>query len=144
MLVYIFLGVIWAFVIYRLIRGSKITVETEKSKYNALAIVLLIMALAFFLIREFSIVNLIISIGVCLAYIIYICIPNGYNEEAIYVKGMVFPYNKIDEVNKEYIDDIYRLNFRYKFRFYYLEVKEGNEKIINECEQLYKKRGNLL
>lgn len=140
---YIFLGLIWAFVTYRLIRGSKIKVETEKSKYNLLAIVLLAIALLVLIIRQFSIKNLIVSIGVCLAYIVYTCIPNGYNEEAIYVKGKVFPYETIDEVSKEYIDDIYRLNFRHKFRFYYLEVKEGNEGIIIDCEKLYKKRRNI-
>ena len=129
----------WVYVIYRLISGSKIKVETLKGKYNLVSIVLVIGAFIFLLIKRFSLINLIFALGIVLAYIMYTCIPSGYNEEAIYIKGKKCPYNKIDEVKKEYVDDVYRLNFRYKFRYYFIDAKEGNEKIINDCEQLYKK-----
>lgn len=133
---------VWAFVIYRLISGSKITQITEKNRYNIVSIIVAIVAMIIFLIKNYSLLNLLCSFGVVLAYILYTCIPSGYNEEAIYIHGKKCPYNKIDEVRKEPTTYTYRLSFRYRYRFYYIDAKRENRQIIEYCEYLYKKGRN--
>ena len=129
----------WGFVIYRLFSGSKIKVETLRNSYNWISIVCVIATAVVIIINEQTVYSIILAIASALAYILFTCIPSGYNDEAIFVRGLRCPYNKITDTKKEYIKDIYRFNFKYRHRFYYIDVKEGNEKIINECEQLYKK-----
>ena len=133
---------VWIFVIYRLIRGSKITTVTEKNRYNIVSIIVAVVAMVIFLFKNYSLLNLFLSLGIVLAYILYTCIPSGYNEEAIYIHCKKCPFSKIDEVRKEPTAYTYRLNFRYRFRFYYIDAKRENKQIIDYCEYLYKKGSN--
>ena len=43
---------VWVFVIYRLISGSKITQITEKNRYNIVSIIVAIVAMIIFLIKN--------------------------------------------------------------------------------------------
>lgn len=139
-LAFIVVGVcFWGFVIYRLIKGSKIEVEVSRNRYNVISIITVVICAIILVILDYSLTNLIYIIVIALGYILYTCIPSGYNNEAIFIKGKKMPYCKIEDLKKEYFNGICRLNIKYGFRFYYLDEKIENKILLENCEQLYKR-----
>ena len=74
--------------------------------------------------------------------LLYSSIPSGFNETGISLRGIFFPYSKIENIKGEYTDNKYRLNFMSRNMQYYLEVKDDDDRILKNCEFYYKKEKN--
>lgn len=134
--------VISAFVLYCLFNGSKIKQETlpVRTIYWPLSA----LALGIFLMMTVGkgLVNL-ICIGVIFVMsLLYSSIPSGFNESGISLRGIFFPYRKIENIKGEYLNEKYRLNFMVRNMQFYLEVKDDDDKILKNCEFYYKKEKN--
>lgn len=143
MLVSIILAiVISTFVLHCLFNGSKIKFETlpVRTIYWPLSAV----ALGIFLTMTVgkSMINM-VCIGVIFVMsLLYSSIPSGFNESGISLRGIFFPYRKIENIKGEYLNEKYRLNFMVRNMQFYLEVKDDDDKILKNCEFYYKKEKN--
>lgn len=131
-----------AFVLYCLFNGSKIKYETlpVRAIYWPLSAV----ALGIFLMMTVgkNLINVICIVVIFVMSILYSSIPSGFNETGISLRGIFFPYRKIENIKGEYTDNKYRLNFMSRNMQFYLEVKDDDDRILKNCEFYYKKEKN--
>lgn len=143
MLVSIILAIVISmFVLYCLFNGSKIKFETlpVRTIYWPLSAV----TLGIFLTMTvgMGMIN-VVCIGVIFVMsLLYSSIPSGFNESGISLRGIFFPYRKIENIKGEYLNEKYRLNFMVRNMQFYLEVKDDDDKMLKNCEFYYKKEKN--
>ena len=100
------------FVFSRLFGGKKINYECGKRSKAYEVIFFILLGLVMYYRNP----NLYGIISLCLFLIsgaIYHILPSGLADKAIVVKGKVYPFNKIDDMDLEGIDGECRLNFKY-------------------------------
>ena len=131
-----------AYVIYCLFNGSKIHTETMMVKRPYWLLSGVTLAFIVFILSKRDIFGGVLFIICLLMGTLYSSIPSGFNDKGIYLRGIFYPYRTIRNMYPEYVKDRYRLNFMYKGRQYFLDVKEDDFKILKECERLYKKESN--
>ena len=120
--------------IYYLIRGKNIKIEC-KSNNRIVIIVVYLIFIILILIKEFSKVTIITSCILLISSIIYSIIPSGYDDKGIYISGRFFSFNKIDELNVDYVNDYYQLSFSYNGKYHIL-ISDDKAR-LNECKLIY-------
>ena len=128
---------IWAiFVIYCLLNGSKITVLTKsiKKPYWIMTAITVCFIIYYFMgINVFSIILMAVML---LVTSLYIAIPSGYNNNGIYIRGLCFPYKRIEDMKVEHINNTNRLNFKCYYRIFYIDCDDYAT--LKNCENMYK------
>lgn len=125
------------FVVYCLFNGSKIQVQTKPIKTVYWIITAFTVCLALFLMNGISIWCLILMGIMLLSTALYISIPSGYNSKGIYIRGLCFPYRKIEDMGIERVLKTCRLNFKCFYRIFYIDC--DSYAVLKDCETLYKR-----
>ena len=128
------------FVIYCLFNGSKVKVISKRIKVPYWILTAISVDLALYMINGLSIMNIILMLVMLLVTSLYLSIPSGYNEEGIFIRGICFPYKKIEDMGIEHILSTNRLNFKCYYRILYIDSDSYAE--LKECERLYKRVKN--
>lgn len=126
-----------AFVVYCLFNGSKIIVQTKSIKNVYWITSALTVSFAMYLINGISVWLIVLVIITCLSTALYISIPSGYNDKGIMIRGLCFPYRKIEDMNVEVQNKNCRLNFKYFHRIFYIDSQSYKD--LKNCETLFKK-----
>lgn len=126
-----------AFVIYCLFNGSKILIQTKSIKNTYWILTALAVDLALYLINGLSIFVIILMFIMLFATGLYISIPSGYNDKGIFIRGLCFPFNRIEDMNVEKVLRTNRLNFKCFHRIFYID--SDSYKDLKDCETLFKK-----
>ena len=86
------------FVIYCLFNGQKITVQTKRIKTAYWIITAFTVDFALYLINGISLWCIILMFVMLFSTSLYISIPSGYNNKGIFIRGLCFPYSKIEDM----------------------------------------------
>ena len=125
------------FVIYCLFNGQKILVQTKSIKNAYWIISAITVDFALYLINGLSLYTIILMFVMLFATSLYISIPSGYNDKGILIRGLLFPYRKIEDMNVERVLRTNRLNFKCFHRIFYIDSE--NYQDLRDCETLFKK-----
>ena len=140
-LIFSILVSIWTvFVIYCLFNGSKILVQTKRIKtiywiMEALAIDFII-----YYFMGITALSLILIFVMLIVTCLYTSIPSGYNDKGIYIRGLCYPYKRIEDMVVERIPRTCRLNFKCYYRMFYIDCDDYSS--LKKCEQIYKENRN--
>lgn len=130
--------VLWvAFVIYCLFNGSKILVQTKSIKNVYWILTALAVDFALYLINGISTLVIVLMFVMLFSTALYISIPSGFSDKGIYIRGLCFPYKKIEDMNVERVLRTNRLNFKCFHRIFYIDSDSYSN--LKDCETLFKK-----
>lgn len=125
------------FVIYCLFNGSKLLVQTKYLKSIYWILTAFAVDVILYFVNGLSIASIVLMIIMLLVTCLYISIPSGYGTKGIYIRGMLFPYKKIEDMKIENILRTNRLNFKCFYCIFYIDSDSYKE--LKDCEILYKK-----
>ncbi len=132
---------LWLYVIFCLINGRKIEVPLDNGSNVALFISGAAISIILF-VRNGGLYGLLSAVFVVLAFLLYMAIPSGYNQKGIYIRGRLFPLNRIKDMQKETISNKIRLSFEYRRRFYCLYC--DSDDCLEKLQKYWGKKVNRL
>lgn len=133
----VIIGLWVAFVIYCLFNGSKIAIKTRSIKNTYWILTALAVDFSLYLINGISTFVIVLMFVMLFATALYISIPSGYSDHGIYIRGLCFPFSKIEDMNVERVLRTNRLNFKCFHRIFYID--SDSYKDLKDCETLFKK-----
>lgn len=130
--------VLWVcFVVYCLFNGSKILIQTKRIRSTYWILTAIAVDIGLYLINGLSVVSICLMFVMLIITCLYISIPSGYSDKGIYIRGILFPYKKIEDMNVEHVLHTNRLNFKCFHRIFYID--SDSYKDLKDCETLFKK-----
>lgn len=126
------------FVLRSLIKGSNIEYSTNNTRIVYWTLMGLCIAYIIYYLVGLNLFGAIWMFAMVISCILYACIPSGFNSKGIYLKGIFYPYQKIQNLKGEYAGNKYRVNFMSKNIQMFIEVNEDKDDILKLCERYYK------
>lgn len=126
-----------AFVIYCLFNGSKIMVQTKRIRTTYWILTAIAVDIALYLINGLSLISIALMFIMLIITCLYISIPSGFGDKGIYIRGILFPYRKIEDMKIESVLNTYRLNFKCFYSIFYIDSDSYKE--LKGCEEIYKR-----
>ena len=128
----------WVYVVIALLNGKKITKEIKTSNGVALIVVFGVFAILI-MIKNHHAIGIVSAIMVFLAGFMYSCIPTGFNDTAVYVKGKEYPYKIISEMTIENQNGKAMLTFKYRRSYHMVLTDMENKEMLKELKSTYSK-----
>lgn len=125
-----------AFSIYYLIRGKQIKIVCKGGNKVAICVIYVLLAILI-LIKEFKKINIITACIVMLSGIIYSLVPSGYDEKGVYLSGRLYPYEKISDMEFDYVNGYYQLAFTYKGKSHVLLANPDDKEKLKGALYFY-------
>lgn len=124
------------FSIFYLVKGRKVKIICNGSNKIVIYIVYIFLALCVF-IKNANRIGVICSVIIVISGVIYSLVPSGYDENGIYLNGRLFRYNKISQMEFDYVNDYYQLSFTCSGKTHTLISNSNDKEKLKGALSLY-------